>query len=181
MKLSARMIVLMVLLLAVPLSSYWLVFRPRDARMDAAKGEIDHMKSMLDKLRLETARNDDLVRANAQIKESVDAIEARLPNNKEVDAIVRQVSDLAVQAGLDSPTVKSLKPVPAALFMEQPMELSLEGDFRGFYEFLIKLEQLPRITRICDMKIKRNEEGDGRIKADFTLSIYFQEAKGSKS
>ena len=99
MKLSARMIVLMVLLLAVPLSSYWLVFRPRDARMEAARGEIDHMKSMLDKLRLETARNDDLVRANAHIKESVDAIEARLPNNKEVDAIVRQVSDLAVQGG----------------------------------------------------------------------------------
>ena len=79
--------------------------------------------------------------------------------------------------------MKSAKPVKAALYMEQPLEISMNGDFRKFYDFLIRLEQLPRITRVPDLKIKRLDEGDGNTKAEFTLSIYFQDStkQGTKS
>lgn len=61
--------------------------------------------------------------------------------------------------------------------MEQPLELTMEGGFRGFYEFLIRLEKLPRITRIPDMRIRRSDSVDGEMKAEFTLSIYFQDSQ----
>ena len=177
MKVSPGRFLLTAMLLGIPLSSYWLVFRPQNSDIAQATKEIDHKQTMLSKLQEETARNADLERANEDIKKSIDAIEARLPNNKEVDAIVRQVSDLAVEAGLPPPSIKSGKPVKAALYMEQPLELSMEGGFRGFYEFLIRLEKLPRITRIPDMKIKRSDTVDGDMRAEFTLSIYFQDSQ----
>jgi hypothetical protein len=48
------------------------------------------------------------------------------------------------------------------------------------------VEQLPRITRVPDMKLKRADDADGSTKTVFTLSIYFQEsrqdqAEGGKS
>ena len=177
MKISPGRFILIAVLLGIPLSSYWLVFRPQNAEIAHATQEIEHKQTMLSKLQEETARNADLQRANEDIKQSIDTIEARLPNNKEVDAILRQVSDLAVEAGLPPPSIKSGKPVKAALYMEQPLELAMEGGFRGFYEFLIRLEKLPRITRIPDMRIKRSDNVDGEMKAEFTLSIYFQDVQ----
>lgn len=176
MKLGTGGSFLMVMLVGIPLSSYWLVFRPQNAEITDAKIEIAQKQALLGKLREETARNTDLQLANEEIKKSVETIEARLPTNKELDSVVRQVSDLAVQAGLAAPAMKSVKPVKAALYMEQPLELQLNGNFRGFYDFLIRLEQLPRITRILDMKIKRSDETDGNTRTEFTLSIYFQDA-----
>jgi type IV pilus assembly protein PilO len=175
MRFGPREIVLLLVLLAVPLSSYWLVFRPQNAEISQAKREIEHKREMLDKLREATSRNEDLQRANEEIRSSIETIEARLPSNKEVDGIVRQVSQLAIESGLEPPALKSAKPVTAAMYMEQPLEMSTEGDFRGYYKFLLALEQLPRITRILDMKLERSEKTDGAIKASFTLSIYFED------
>lgn len=177
MKLGMGGTILMALLVGVPVSSWWVVFRPLNAEITQAKSEIAHRQQLLTKLREETARNADLQRANEEISKSIETIEARLPTSKELDSVVRQVSDIAVQAGLEAPAMKSSKPVKAALYMEQPMELAMNGNFRAFYDFLIRIEQLPRITRIPDLKIKRSDDGDGNTKTEFTLSIYFQEAQ----
>ncbi len=179
---GAGRLLLVLTLVGVPVSSYWLVFRPRNEEIKKAEVEITHRKELLAKLREETRRNTDLERANEEIAKSVETIEARLPNTKELDNVVRQISDLAVEAGLEAPALKSAKPVKAALYMEQPLEITMNGDFRKFYDFLIRLEQLPRITRVPNMKIKRIDEGDGNTKTEFTLSIYFQDGtQGSKS
>jgi len=130
-------------------------------------------------LRIETKRNDDLKTANEAIKDRVDEMEALLPSNKEIDLVVRQVSALAVESGLTPPTLKSTKPVAAARFREQPLEMSTDGSFEGFYEFLLAIEHLPRITRIVDMVIKDSNKEDIEIEADFTLSIYFQVDEGA--
>lgn len=175
MRIGIRETFLLALLLALPLLSWWLVFRPQNAFISQAKREIDHKNQMLAKLRETTARNEDLQRANAEILQNIHSIEARLPSNKEVDSVIRQVSDLAVESGLEPPNIESDKPVAAALYMEQPLKMKIQGNFNGFYEFLVKLEQLPRITRIPDMKITRSTDQDGHMKAEFVLSIYFQQ------
>ena len=69
------------------------------------------------------------------------------------------------------------KPVPTALYMEQPIEIEVMGSFVGFFTFLADIEKLPRITRVHDLKITgQNKEGE-ELKAEFTLSIYFQDDK----
>lgn len=175
MRIGIRETVLLAVLLALPLLSWYLVFRPQNAEIAVAKREIEHKRQMLQKVQEETAKNADLIRANEEIRRNIEAIEARLPSSKEVDQVVRQVSDLAVQCGLDAPSIESDKPLAAAVYMEQPLKMKIAGNFNGFYEFLTRLQQLPRITRIPDMKITRSNETDGHMKAEFTLSIYFQQ------
>lgn len=175
MRFGIREKLLVLILLAVPIASWWLVFRPQNREIEQAKSEISVKKALLDQLQKETNRNEDLERANEEMRVAVDAIEARLPNQKEVDSVVRDVSTLALEAGLEAPAMKSEKPVEAARYMEQPLALRMKGQFEGFYDFLLKLEKLPRITRIPDLKIVRQDDSDGHMKAEFTLSIYFQD------
>lgn len=167
--------------LAVPIASFFLVFKPQNVEIARAKKEIEHKRAMLYKLRQATAQTEDLARANAQIRDSILAIEARLPNNKEIDNILRQVAELAQQNGLKIPTFKKAeKPLAAGLAMEQPLDVEITGDFDGFYQFLLQLEQLPRITRIPTMEITRSNDVDGNMKAKCVLSIYYQR-DGSES
>ena len=74
------------------------------------------------------------------------------------------------------------------VYMEQPLKVELEGNFEGFYEFMLALENLPRITRIFDLKLKKisqlsgpkkDDLPPGSVSAEFTLSIYF--SSGSRS
>jgi type IV pilus assembly protein PilO len=152
MRIGLREAFLLAVLLALPLASWWLVFRPQNSEIAQARREIEHKRAMLAKVQETTTRTTDLAKENEDIRGRIQAIEATLPTDKEVDTIVRQVSELAVAAGLDAPGIKSEKPIPAAMYMEQPLKMKMNGEFTGFHEFLIKLEDLPRKTRISDMK-----------------------------
>lgn len=175
MKLGPRESAALALVLAIPVASYVLVFSPQNRDIMAAQQEISLKQETLDKLRVETARNADLAEANQDIAQRIAEIEARLPTNKEVDNIVRQISDLAVDSGLTPPTLSSGKPIEAGSYWEQPLTVSTMGDFNGFYRFLQKVERLPRITRIPDFSLKRDPKSDGNVMIEFTLSIFFQQ------
>lgn len=179
-----RGIMLLAAVVGMPVASYFLVFRPQNNEINRAKQDIEYTKSLLDKLREETARNADLEKAIEEIRLSVVAAETRLPSDKEIADVVRQVSDLALQAGLEDPGMKSAKPVQAALYMEQPLNMTMKGDFRSFFLFMANVEKLPRIMRVTDLKLTRDDKvqeaaADGLIadKVEFTLSIYFQPGK----
>ena len=179
MRIGIREFIMFMAVLLLPVGAYFGAFRPQNTQIEKDRAELEHRRELLTKLRAETARNADLQRANAEIADQITQIESRLPTSKQVDQIVRQVSVLAVEAGLAAPNLKSAKPVAAARYREQPLEMTTTGTFEGFYGFLQSLERLPRITRIVDLKL--GETAEGPIEIAFTLSIYFREDEGSAS
>lgn len=191
MTFSIRQFFFFAVLLAVPITSYILVFKPQNEEMAKARQQIAHKRAMLDKLREATGRTEDLQRANEEVRATIEQFEARLPSRKEMDAVLRQVATIAEQNKLRVPEFKkSDKSAPAGLALEQPLEIQIEGNFDGFYQFLLELEQLQRITRVHQMKIwragltkKRNTRGSapqtdeyppGAIDVEFVLSIYYE-------
>lgn len=179
MRFGARECFLLLLILSLPVTSYLLVFRPQNREIEKTRSEIASKQEILAKLRKETNRSEDLRRANDEIRKNIESIEARLPTNREIDSIIRQVTDLAVESGLAAPLVSTEKPERAAMYMEQPINMTITGDFIGFYDFLRKLEHLSRITRIHSMRIQRSDKVNGHMRADFRLSIYYEQQGSS--
>ncbi len=178
MRFGFREYLLLLLILSLPVMSYLLVFQPTNRQIAKTKAENAAKQSELAILHEQASRSDDLLAENEKIQQDIAAIEARLPTNKEIDAIVRQVSDLAIESGLDAPLVSTDDPVRAALYMEQPINMTISGNFRGFYDFLRKLEKLSRLTRIHEMRIQRSDKINGHMRADFRLSIYYEQERG---
>lgn len=176
-----RQFVFFVVLLALPLCAYFVVFKPLNQRIEKARNEVEHKESLLAKLKEATSQTEDLQRANQQIKDAIEAIQARLPTTKEMDNVLRQVSNLAGKNDLKVPQFKkSDKTAPAGLAFEQACDIEITGDFDGFYKFLLDLEQLPRITRIPDLSIIRSDKIDGEMKTKLVLSVYY-EGEGSEA
>ncbi len=172
---ALRQVIFFMLLIALPIASYFFVFKPQNDEINKAKKDIEHKQAMLEKLQAATAQTADLARQIEQIKTEIQSIEARLPSGKEMDNVLRQVSNVAAKNDLKVPNFKrSDKILTAGTAMEQPVDIEITGDFDGFYKFLLDLEQLPRITRIPDFSIVRSDKVDGEMKTKFTLSIYYE-------
>lgn len=183
MRFGIREAIFFVVLLAVPVASFMYVFKPRSEEIRKANTEIATKTERLDKLEQVTSRIDDIDRAIEEGRESIQLIEAKLPSEKDVEGTLEDVWTLANENGLLVKSVKSEKPVPAAMYMELPLRVQMDGSFNGLYQFLLALENLPRITRIHQMNLERpdhsknvqsKESPKGWVKAEFTLSIYFQ-------
>ena len=184
MRFGLRELIFMIVLLAVPVASWWYVFMPRNAEIAMAKIEVITKQNKLNKLQEVAKRIDDIGLAIVHGQLAVELIEAKLPNQQQVDVILQDVWQLADQNRLTVKSIKSEKPVTAAAYMEQPLKMKIQGRFNGFYQFLLELENLPRITRIHQMKMERmttdnGSDSDGYdpglMKAEFTLSIYFEQ------
>lgn len=174
MNFGLRELVFFVVLIAMPVSSYWFVFRPQNEEIEQAKIEIEHKEMMLEKLEAATARTDDLQRANAEIAEGIALIESRLPSDKEVEVVLEQIATLAREASLELLKVRTRRPLPSSTYMEQPLNMTIRGDFKNFYTFLLSVEEMDRITRMPDLKVKKLDKIDGAMEATFTLAIYFE-------
>jgi type IV pilus assembly protein PilO len=88
---------------------------------------------------------------------------------------------MAEANSLQTRTIKTLKSERAANYSEQPIQLSLAGDFGGFYSFLLQLEKLPRITRVTNMDLKKISDKDGEMQAQMTMSIFFEPETGAQT
>ena len=183
MRLGLREVIFLVVLLVVPVASYFYVFKPRNAEIHQAQAEVEIKQAKLEKLREVTEKIDDIGLAIEQGREAIDLVEAKLPSKDQVEVILGDVWQLAARAHLEVKSVKSEKPLSAAGYMEQPLKVAMDGHFEGFYQFLMGLENLPRITRIQEMKLQRvtarnlrrdDEVQPGMMKAEFTLRIYYQ-------
>jgi len=181
MRFGPREIVFLVVLLAVPMASFWFVFRPQNEEIMQARSEIQHKEEMLHKLTQVTSKAKDLEAMNDEIGGAISIIESRLPSAKEVDVVLTQVAELAKGHHLALVKVKSDKPVSSAGYMEQPLSMVITGGFEGFYSFLLDVERLNRITRMPSLHIERSHDEDGAMKAEFTLSIYFEPNDGGQS
>jgi type IV pilus assembly protein PilO len=175
-------------LIAVPIASYFFVFAPRNDEIAKARAEINAKNVRLENLRRLTSRIGDLGREIVEREEELERLNQKLPDREGVDRILEQVTQLAQKSNLAVRSVKGEKVVPAGMAMELPLKTTIEGNFDGFYQFLLDVEALPRITRVHSMKIAKlgmgprdnpDEMVGGSMRAEFTLSIYFNDTTGS--
>ncbi|MCA9286383.1 MAG: type 4a pilus biogenesis protein PilO [Phycisphaerales bacterium] len=186
MRVGLRELIFLVVLLAVPITSFIYVFKPRNEQIRRAREEIQIKQTQLEALEKVTSRIPDLGLAIAEGQQALDLIEKQLPSEEGVDEILRQITEIAKRNKLSVPKVEGQRPVPFGQYMELPLKTVIEGTFDGFYQFLLDLEDLSRITRIHQMKLARlipknpkdEEYPPGTMRAEFTLSIYYSSRNG---
>lgn len=179
MSFGVRELVLLAVLVAMPVASFFLVFKPQNEAIASARAEIEHREGLLQRHREETARTSNIREENERLEAEIGSLEDMLPGNKELSAVIRQVSNIAVRAGLSAPDMETNEPIRAALYWEQPLKMKTTGEFLDFVEFVRSLENLPRLTRIPDLKLQRRKV-DEPLEIEFTLSIYFMREEGGR-
>jgi type IV pilus assembly protein PilO len=166
-----------VLLMALPVASYVLMFKPRDAEIKLAEEDIRARRDKLAALKQATAEVKDLPQEIEKLRKAISFFEGKLPEEKEMDKVLGEVWQIAEKNGLNTKSVRTMKAIPGDSYSEQPIRMVIVGSFGGFYTFLRSVEQLPRITRISEMTMEKDPKVEGQMTADLVLTIYFESQK----
>lgn len=177
MKFGIREIVFLMLILGVGAFSV-MGLKKMTKKREGLTADTDRMKKALADLKQSTAGIDDLGRKIGELKKAIDFFESKLPQEKEMDTILKEVTQRAEANALSTKTFKTMRSERAANYSEQPIEMTLSGDFNGFYAFLLQLEKLPRITRVTKMILTKIPDRDGAAQATIQLSIFFEPDTG---
>ena len=147
----------------------------RDALLeenDVRRAEV--LKAKADEANLRPFR----AKAEAQRKE-LDLAKEKLPSEREIPAVYRQVSDLATQSGLG---VSLFQPKPAEdrdVLSEVPIAVTAECTYHQLGAFLERVGKMPRIVSLGEFRLIGIDRPTGTVRAEMTLATYTFKAEGA--
>lgn len=175
MRFGIRELIFFAVLIAVPVASYLMAFEPRNRETEAMEQDITRKQAKLEELYEANNLLDDLELEITRLTEAIQRFEQKLPAKREVDRIVQQLYEITSANHLTITDLDPEKAEPAADYFELPMEVEIEGQFDGFYAFLLELEKMSRITRITEMELERKtDDTKSPLKVKLTLKVYYE-------
>lgn len=125
------------------------------------------------------AANLDAYRAQlAEMQETFGAMLRQLPNKTEVAALLVDVSQTGLAAGLEFELFQPQNEQPKEFYAELPIKLRVNGGYHEFGEFVSGLAALPRIVTIGDVAItqarkgRKGGAGGGQLVMEATAKTY---------
>ncbi len=106
-----------------------------------------------------------------EIEESFGAMLRQLPDKTEVAALLVDVSQTGLAAGLEFELFQPMPEVKKDFYAELPIKIRVVGDYHEFGEFVSGLAALPRIVTVHDVKIFRRDKS-GKLVMEATAKTY---------
>ncbi len=166
-------------LVIVAALGYFLLISPKQAHRDVVRAENNKVRAELMQAQaLEASLRPFKVQAEA-LRRRLEVAKERLPTEKEIPGLYRQVSDLAFQSGLSWAVFTPKAPEEKDIFFEVPITVTAEGTYHQFGEFVARMGQLPRIVNLSDWRLLGISRPTGTLRAELTLVTYMFRPEGA--
>ena len=160
--------ILIVLLYAV------LLYLPRSTQITQNRERIQSLEQEKTKLQ-------SLIQEREKTKQEIEEVEGRfnqakmqLPEQKEIPELLKQVSNLGRDSGLEVVLFRQKAEVLQDLYAEVPVEMAVRGNYHQVALFFDKVRFLNRIVNISDTNMKNPQlvEGQMQVDAAFAATTY---------
>jgi len=148
--------------------------------------EVSNLKVQRAAKQAELVQSKAMAASLARFKQEAQALRAkletakeRLPSEKEIPGLYRQVSDLAFQSGLSVSLFQPKEPVTKDIYQEVPISISAEAGYHQLGSFFERLSRLPRIVNLTDLKLAGISRPTGTLRADIVLATYVFRPEGA--
>lgn len=159
-----KVLVWAVVCVVVGLVYYFLGFQPR-------LQELRRLDDTYARLGRELRENQAIADNLALVKEEVRRLDQKLaaaleklPNKEEIPNLLRTVSDLGRESGLEFLLFKPAPPVPKEFYAEVPLEIQVLGRYHDVALFFDRVGKLPRIVTIQDLDLGGAKQSGGSVK-----------------
>jgi type IV pilus assembly protein PilO len=154
---------------------YWfLVYRDYSAKLDARQAVLTKKQQELNEQMVILADLPKFKKETADMKSKRQKALEQLPNEKDIDRLLEDISSLAIESGLEILLFKPEPEVKRNFYAEIPVELKLSGGYHDLALFYDKIANLPRIVNVSELLIEKPQEVDGRniLQASCTAKTY---------
>jgi type IV pilus assembly protein PilO len=141
----------------------WFVAMPQLEELDRLSQDIQRLETELIQKR-QIADNLPKFKAEfAKMEKQLEKALTKLPNQKEIPALLTNLAALAKTNGLDVKTFRPQNEVPKGFFAEVPALLQLEGSFHNVGLFAQSVGELSRIVNLSELKMSSPKVEDGQV------------------
>jgi len=143
--------------------------------------QIAEKQAHLHELEAERAKLQTTLKDREKLKAELVEVEARfkqatvqLPEQKEIPELLRQVSNLGRDSGLEITLFRQQPERLQDLYAEVPVEVSIRGSYHQIALFFEKVRHLDRIVNISDIAIRNPQLTDNglQVNASFFATTY---------
>ena len=107
-----------------------------------------------------------------EIKTSAGEMLKRLPSKTEVAALLVDISQQGLGAGLEFELFKPSAERPADFYAELPIQIRVTGNYHQFGQFVSGVADLPRIVTQHDIKIRAQDKAKDQLVMETTAKTY---------
>ncbi|MDO8476483.1 MAG: type 4a pilus biogenesis protein PilO [Candidatus Rokubacteria bacterium] len=113
------------------------------------------------------------------LRKRLDTAKERLPSEREIPQVYRQVSDLATQSGLGVSLFQPKAAEDRDVLSEVPISVTAECTYHQLGAFLERVGKMPRIVSLGDFRVIGIDRPTGTLRAEMTLATYTFRPEGA--
>ncbi len=164
-------------LLIIVLAVTFLILPTLEERSRIA-ADLDKQRADLERSEQQAKRLTVLIAENETARKKLSELEAKLPEEKEVSGLLRQVSDLGITSGLEivlwRPAAKTVH--PSKEVYEIPVHVEMRGIYHRIGQFFSNITKLERIVNLNNVSMKStgkiSRKGFATLAVTFTAVTY---------
>ena len=153
---------------------YFLLIEDQYNRLARVERNEQDLRQEFERKQAKAANLDAYKAQLAEMQETFGAMLRQLPDKTEVAALLVDVSQTGLAAGLEFELFQPQKEQPREFYAELPIKLRVTGNYHEFGEFVSGLAALPRIVTIYNVSIspRKGKGGGGSLVMDATAKTY---------
>ncbi len=133
---------------------YWyFLYQPSAEAITRIEAEITRKRATLREHRQIAAQYDKFRALEEELEVKLRQALVKLPNSKEIPALIRQISDLGVRAGLQITLLRPQAEKVQEFYAEVPLTMKMVGHFHAVGQFFDALARLPRIVSVSQVQM----------------------------
>src|SRR5215470_2082053 len=113
------------------------------------------------------------------LRKQLEQAKERLPSEREIPQVYRQVSDLATQSGLGVSLFQPKAPEDRDVLSEVPIAVTAESTYHQLGAFFQRVSEMPRIVALGEFRMLGVDKGPGTVRAEMTLATYTFRPEGA--
>lgn len=166
---------LTILLIVLPILVFYLAFYQSHAkRINALSSKKDNLISEIKEVKAKAANLEKFERELAAAQAIFDETSVLLPKEKEIPKLLKDISSLGTNAGLDFLTFKPQSDVPKDFYAEIPIAINVRGPYHNMGYFFDQVSKLERIVTVSNVQMggPKKESGEMLLSSNCRLVTY---------
>lgn len=166
-------------LLVVAGLGYFLLISPKTAERATLRQQAEGLQTEVQKARADEANLRPFRLQAEALRRRLQAARERLPSEKEMPRLYRQLTDLAFQSGLQVALFAPKAAQDREDVAEVPIAMTCEGGYHQLGAFFARMSRLPRIVDLADFRLAAIERPTGTLRAELTLGTFLFRPEGA--
>jgi len=151
---------------------YFLLISPKIDERASLRQQNDGLQSEVRKASADEANLRPFRQQAEALRKRLQAAKERLPSEKEMPGLYRQLSDMVSQSGLQLAAFSPKPPADREDVAAVPIAMAAEGNYHQLGAFFARVSRLPRIVDLGDFRLVGIERPTGSVRAELTLETF---------